>query len=891
MRQLQRSVRRALFCLAFGLALGSTAGLEAGERRPFAPPDEPRHYMPERGYDLRHLRLDLTFDWGKRQVAGTATNTLSPLRPGLDHLVFHAAELEVTRVRLIPAGAQAGEELRFSLDPAAQTLTARLDRPPAPGEVLEIAIDYSAHPRTGLYFVGPDAAYPDKPRQIYSQGEPDLNRHWFPSWDAPNDRATSELLATVKRPLQVVGNGRLVEVLERPDGWRTYHWRMERPHPVYLVSMVAGELSRVADAWQGVPVEYYVPPGREAEARAALGRTPDMMGFFAETIGPYPFARYAQTLVYDFPWGGMENITAATETERALHPAEDETDFSSEDLVAHELAHQWFGDLVSCRSWDQSWLSEGFADYFAALWAGHAHGDDAFAAALDHLREGYLAEDAEDYRRPIVTQRYSDPIRMFDAHAYQKGALVLHMVRSLLGEAAWQRGIREYVRRFADQTVTTADLQSTLEEVSGVPLGPLFDQYVTGAGHPELVVRWDWRPDTRQVHLAVEQRQRITDETGFFSFPVEIALVDEPGDQAGTVVRRVPLEARRLQDLYLPAETRPRTVVFDPHGWMLKTIDFQKPLAEWAAQLDTGWPAARLEALRALGALGGGMAKGEAEAALGRILHGDSFFAIRRVAAQALGALGTDAALRELRAGLEGAATERDSRVRTAVLLAFKKLPQHRELVPVLRRALEEDRSWSARAAAAEALGAFRAARDEAAPLLVRALAQKSPRDVVPAAAIKALAELGAPQTFAQAVRLARYGAPANSRRDAMLALARYAARQKDPEVKKEARRVLESYLDDPVYRVRRELYAAFAELGDPEAIPALERSARAEVDSEQRLKVEAALRTLREAPRDATTADSDLAGRIEQLERESAVLRARIEELEGKGQTGEKPR
>jgi aminopeptidase N len=869
------SVQRATR-LAVLLLLTSAAALAAAEPQAFSPPEEPRHYMPERGYDLRDVRLDLAFDWEKREVSGTATNTLAPLRPGLDHLEFHAAGLEVTRVRL------AGEELPFSRDPAAQTLTVHLGHPHEPGEVLAVAIDYTAHPRTGLYFVGPDAAYPAKPRQIYSQGEPDLNRYWFPSWDAPNDRATSELFATVKQPFQVIGNGRLVEVLDRPDGTRTFHWRMEQPHPTYLTSVVVGEFSRVADAWQGVPVEYYVPPGREADARAALGRTPEMMGYFSELTGlPYPFAKYAQTFVYDFPWGGMENVTATTETERTLHTEDQDADFTSDDLVSHELAHQWFGDLISCRSWDQTWLSEGFADYFAALWNGHAHGADAFAVAIDSLREGYLTEAEEDYRRPIVTQRFTDPIRMFDAHSYQKGALVLHMVRYLVGEDAWWRGIREYVRRYAGQTVTTADFQSTMEEVSGVPLGPLIDQYVLGAGHPELGVRWEWRPETRQVHITVEQRQRISEETGFFSFPVEIELLGEHGATEQRV-QRIDLEARRHQDIYLPSETRPRTVVFDPHGWMLKTLDFQKPLDEWIAQLDTApEPAARLDALRALGALGGGMAKGEAEAALGRVLHGGAFHGLRRAAADALGALGTEAALRELRS-----ADEADSRVRTAQLAALKKFPRHRELIPVLRRALEEDRSFTARAAAAGSLGAFRTERAEVAPLLVRALAQKSPRDLVLASALSALAELDAPQIVEQAERYARYGAPDGGRSRAMLALARYAARQKDDKVKEDARRVLEGYLDDPAYRIRREVYTALGALGDRAAIPALERSVRNEVDGEQRGKAEAALRSLRAGKSGGGAngeAAGDLAGRVEQLERESDVLRARIEEMEGK--------
>jgi HEAT repeat protein len=252
---------------------------------------------------------------------------------------------------------------------------------------------------------------------------------------------------------------------------------------------------------------------------------------------------------------------------------------------------------------------------------------------------------------------------------------------------------------------------------------------------------------------------------------------------------------------------------------------------------------------------------------------------LRRAAAEALGALGTKAALQEL----QTSAAEPDSRVRTAVFSAFNKFPKHKELIPILGRALEADRSFAARAAAAGALGAFRAERKEVAPLLVHALTQKSPRDLVLAVSLTALAELDAPQTIEEAERYARYGAPDGARGRAMLSLARYTARQKDAKMKEDVRLVLESYLDDPVYRIRREVYSALAALGDPAAIPALERSARNEVDGEQRGKAEAALHALRTAKGGGDAVAGDLAGRVEQLERESDVLKARIEELEGK--------
>lgn len=866
---------RALAVLALLLAaLGGTG--RADER--FTAPDTPPRYMPERVYDLLHLRLDLDFDWEKRTVSGTATHTLVPLRPETASLVFHAVDLDVTRVRLgVGASGEpgTGTELPFSLDPGAQTLTVRLDRPREPGEELKVAIDYAARPRAGLWFVGPDAGYPKKPRQIWSQGEPELNRHWFPSWDYPNDRATTEMLATVARPFTAVSNGRLAEVIDRTDGRHTFHWIMEQPHTTYLVSIVVSEFVRVADAWKGIPIEYYVPPGREEEARVSFGRTPEMMEYFSTATGkPYPFAKYAQTTIYDYMWGGMENITATTQTERTLHPARHDTDFSSEGLVSHELAHQWFGDLITCRSWDHVWLNEGFADYMTALWKEHAHGPDELTWEMDDLIQDHLTETKDKYRRPLVTLRYPAPIRLFDAHSYNKGAIVLHMIRGLVGEETWWRGVRTYVERFAERTVTTADFQEVMEQVSGVPLGPLFDQYVFGAGHPELDVRWEWRPEERLVRLKVEQTQKITEETGLFSFPLEIALVGEKG----TEIRRVQLEPRISQDLAIPSETRPRTVVFDPHGWMLKTVAFDKPTPEWILQLETAdHLAAKLEALRALGQSGGGMARGEAEAALGRALRQEPHHGAREVAAEALGALGTEAALEALRPGLE----DKHSLVRAKVLEALGKFPGHPELVALLKRSLEKEESDKARTSAAKALGKFAEQSSQIVPALLNALGRPSHRDVVQEGALAALAELDARETWDQAVRFARWGAPANSREDALLALARWG--NQDPRRTQDVRKVLEGYLDDPVYLVRIGVFEALAVLADPAAIPALERAARNEVDDGQRLRAADAIQRIRDHEAQRAAEAGDLAQRVQQLEREAEVLRSRVEELESK--------
>ncbi len=851
MRSDAHHVRTILAALILATAL---PGLAAP--RSFAPEGTPARYMPTRQYDLQHLRLDLSFDWDARSVAGTATNTLVPLLPGVDSLVLNAAGLDVHKVRVN------GAERPFTLDPEAQTLTVRLDRGYGPQDRLEVAVDYSAHPQAGLYFVGPDRGYPDKPRQIWSHGEADLNRFWFPSWDSPNDRTTTEVVATVKRPLVVVSNGKLLEVTDQPDGRRAYHWRMDVPHSTYLVSVAIGDFTKVSDTWRDIPVEYYVPPGTdEATARRSFGDTPKILDFYSQATGrPYPYAKYAQSAVVDFMWGGEENISATTQTARTLHDARAESDYPSEGLVAHETAHQWFGDLLTCEDWSNAWLNEGFADYFTALYQRHAHGEDAFEEEVDGLRGAYLREAERDYQRPIVTRRYADPIDMFDRHTYNKGALVLHMIHFLLGEEGWSKGIHAYVERFAGQTVTTADLQDALEKSTGVSLGPVFDQYVYGSGHPELKVRWDYQPDTRQVHLEIRQTQK----SGLFSFPLEVALIGE----RETVVRRLPVAARDFQDLYLQSDERPRTVVLDPQGWILKTVDLTKPVSEWVIQLTASKPlAAKLEAIRALGDLGGG----EAVAALGRALREEPFYGARREVARALGKLHKEpAALEALRAGL----ADKDSRVRSRVLEALGSFPEHAELIPILRRALETDDSYAARGAAAGALGAFEPDRDQVVPVLLAALNQESYRETVRGNAIKALADLDPGRAWAPAQKLARYGAPSASRGDALDALVTIA--KHDRHRREEVRKILEGYLDDPYYSLREDVYRRLGDLGDPAAIPAIEHQARLEADGRQQRNAEKAVQKILTS-QTREKEDQALRDRVEQLERETELLKEQM--------------
>ena len=289
-------------------------------------------------------------------------------------ITLDAFDLTVHRVR------SNGRLLPFDND--RRRLTIGLGRSRRVGRNIRLVVEYEAMPRRGLYFLRPDEAYPNRPRQVWSQGEDEDSRHWFPCYDYPNDRVTSEVVVTVPSRYIAISNGRLLEVREGEDATKTYHWRQEQPHATYLVSLVVGEFARIEDEVDGIPVEYYVPPGREEDARRTLGQTPDVLRFFSETTGvPYPWDKYAQVTVADFIFGGMENTTATTLTDTVLHDQRAHLDFSAVALVAHEAAHQWFGDLLTCRDWSHAWLNEGFATYFELLYKEHHEGADEFVYA------------------------------------------------------------------------------------------------------------------------------------------------------------------------------------------------------------------------------------------------------------------------------------------------------------------------------------------------------------------------------------------------------------------------------------------------------------------------------------------------------------------------------
>ncbi|MBV8489250.1 MAG: M1 family metallopeptidase, partial [Candidatus Eremiobacteraeota bacterium] len=406
-------------------------GDDTSNHRAFALPGSRAHYGPDKVVAVEHIDLHLTPDLERETLDGICTTTVRALDEDVDRLVLDAVDLAVSAVERRAPGAAQGAAQQFVRRDG--KLEIAFEPPIRAGERETFAVTYRAtKPRHGLFFVKPDKAHPEKVAHVWTQSQDENARYWFPCMDYPHEKQRTSTTIVVPKGLFALANGALVE--RRDDGERTvFRYEQNVPHSTYLMTVVAGPFAEVAQGNAGsgkVPVFYYVLPGREADGDRAFAKTPKMIALFEERTGmPYPYARYSQIAVTDFIFGGMENTSATTQTDRTLHDERAHLDFSSEPLVVHELAHQWFGDLLTCRDWSHAWLNEGFATFFEAVWREADLGYDEYLYDVFECVETYLEEDADRYRRPIVYNNYRNPIEIFDRHLYQKGAAVLHMLR------------------------------------------------------------------------------------------------------------------------------------------------------------------------------------------------------------------------------------------------------------------------------------------------------------------------------------------------------------------------------------------------------------------------------------------------------------------------------
>jgi aminopeptidase N len=758
--------------------------------------DEP--YAPSKDYDLSHSKVVLRFDLDQKKVIGDVTHTVSPVRGGVDKIAFDSVGLQIESVKINKS------EAKFSTTDS--KLIVDLPKAGKIGEKYDIEIKYEGKPTKGLYFILPDKDYPNRPKQVWTQGESEDTRYYLPTYDYPNDRLTTETVVTVPADWLTVANGKLISTIDDGNGMKTWTWRESLPSSTYLFTVVAGEFAEVQDHWRNTPVTYYAPKDRGDRLAPNYSRTPQMIDLFSRTLGvDYPWEKYAQSMVDDFVAGGMENSSATTNTASSLRNPKLVPEYPTDEdgLISHELGHQWFGDLVTTKDWADIWLNEGFATFMETVWTEAHYGKDEadyerWRASRNWFRQQNL------YAEPIVRYDFNDTSE-FNGNAYDKGGWVLYMLRHQLGQQAFYAGLKHYLEVNRGKNVVTADLIKAIEEATHTDVDEFFNQWVYGAGAPKLEVSYTYDAAKKQIAMTVKQTQKVEGRVGLFRLPVDVEITEGSGPKLYPIV-----VSKAEETFTFPSESAPQMVLFDKGNQILKSMEFKKDKKELLYQLKNATEVAdRADAAVALGKLKG---DDEVAAALGQAVRSDKSAGVQQTAAEALGELNSPAASKQLLSALD---ETKEPEVRAAIVQALGTFKDSPELTAKLESIAKDDPSYRARAAALAAIGRMKT--PQAYEILTAAVNGDSPDGFLRNAALRAFGPLGDDQAVPLLREWAAPGKDIASRQAAINSLARL---QKD---NKEITNQIASYLNEPRFPIRIAAIFALGSRGDASAIPALE--------------------------------------------------------------------
>ncbi|PZV11375.1 MAG: aminopeptidase [Leptolyngbya sp.] len=849
------------------------------DHKSFELPGAKPHYNPDRPGQVEHIFLDLILDIPNQSYEGTCSIQIKPVRSGINRFTFDAVNL------LINAVTVAETPQKFDYD--GEQLQVQLTEPTEAGKIVTVAIAYRVEkPQRGLYFIAPDKHYPNKPVQVWTQGEDEDSRFWFPCFDYPGQLATSEIRVKVPKNLIAISNGELVKTKDGKD-FKIFHWHQKQVHPTYLMTLAVGDFAELRDEWNGKPVTYYVEKGKEAEARISMGKTPRMIEFFSGKYGyAYPFPKYAQVCVDDFIFGGMENTSTTLLTDRCLIDERAAIDNrNTESLVAHELAHQWFGDLVVIKHWSHAWLKEGMASYSEVLWTDHEYGAEDAAYYLLNEARNYLEEDKSRYRRPIVTHVYREAIELYDRHLYEKGACVYHMIRAELGEDLFWKAIAQFVNDNAHRTVETVDLLRAIETATGRNLLFLFDQYVFRGGHPDYKVAYSWDGDSKLAKVTVTQTQaKDGNSKDLFDLKIAIAFgyVAETADEKPHLKPFTVRMCDREQSFYFPLEQKPSFISFDLGNPTLKTVALEYPIPELKAQLQHDLdPVSRIYAAEALAKKGGL----EAVNALAAALKQEPFWGVRVEVVKNLASIKLDQAFAGVLMGLE----DGDAKVRRATVEALapiKTADSYKALKPIVEKG---DASYYVEAAAIRALGSIAGANlvdgkeEKILKLLKSVLKERQGwNEVVRSGAIAALSQMKTSEAALDIILdYTELGIPQALRLAAIRSLGAISSGQTNVNLERILNR-LKELSRESFFLTQVSVANALGQMETAKAIAILQGLADQTPDGRvRRIAEEAVQKVQKNAGSDKAV--KQLRTELDQLKQENQDLKSRLESLEAK--------
>jgi aminopeptidase N len=580
------TMRPSLLFVAFLLLLNSCSSpepLPSLTKEVFIKPEvelPPYNPSPRRGVDVFHTELSVSLDWAKEEVNGTARISLGAFRQVLDTVVLDAKFMEIASVK------SAGTGLNFTTD--SHRLYIPLKRALVFGDTLILDIQYTARPslasdqkqaaigdNKGFYFINADGSIANVKRQAWTQGQTESNSVWFPTIDKPNEKMTFDLSVEVDADLTTLSNGELEFQEALPNGRRKDFWSLKKPHAPYLCALAVGLFVKVEDTSSALPIAYYVEEEWANEAKRIFGKTPKMIETYGKLLNyPYPWPKYDQIVVRDYVSGAMENTGCVIHGDFLYQDGRQRIDGDNEDIIAHELFHHWFGDLLTCESWSNLTLNEGFASYGEYLWHEAEYGKADADAYLEDFLESYL-DEADHRTHPLIAYRYEDRDMVFDHHSYDKGALVLHYLRWVLGDETFFGGLNFYLNRHAFQSVEVHDFRIAMEDYSGRDLNWFFDQFFLQEGHPILVYTHTFEGD--QLLLNIEQTQEKGPKVYEMPLSLEIAYSNGKKERRKFWVRQA------KESLSFPMQAEVSYVQLDPAGVVPGLVQESKTYAEYKA--------------------------------------------------------------------------------------------------------------------------------------------------------------------------------------------------------------------------------------------------------------------------------------------------------------------
>ncbi len=824
---------------------------------------EPFRAAADRPLDILHIALDLKIDVPDKAVSAKATIDVVALRE-VSSIRFDAVDFDVSSVTLARGEGQPvpieyindGESIEVLLGGTALRA----------GTPATLTINYSiSNPESGLHFFAPTDAEPDTPYVVWSQGESITNRYWIPCFDHPNEMQTTEMIVTTAEGNEVISNGRLVSSKRNGDGTVTFHWLQDKPHVAYLISLIVGEFHLEQETWRGKPIRYYVPQKNRDDVKRSFGNTVRMLEHFSNITGvEYPWDQYAQTCATGFG-GGMENTSATTLGTWTLHDERAHLDFSSDGLVAHELAHQWFGDLVTCKDWSHLWLNEGFASFMTPVWYEYDLGRDEYDYSMYGKMQSAVKGGKE---RPVVDRHYDKPGDMFDSRSYPKGASILHMLRRRVGDDMFWRSVKRYLSEFAHRTVETSDLRNVFERVTGRSLERFFYDWTERPGAPSLDVRYEWIEEDKLAKFTLKQTQ----EDEAFHFPLAIEFHFDNADPV-TIKRMI---AEKDARFFFPFAEHPTMVLIDPHDAVLKELEEHKGRDLWAKQLaDAVHVTSRIRAAGHFGEAGGDT---DVEL-LSEALQHEKFWGVGVEIAEALGEAGGDSARDALLSGLGLA----HPKVRRACAKELGSFHRDEKVTSALYTLIQEgDPSYRVESAAIESYGKLQP--EGALPFLTQLLDRDSHREQIRSAALKAMGALGDDAGLDLLLSWTRRGKPRFCRTAAISALGNLAENVHLGD--KAMSRIVDAVggsIEGEHRWLQRTAIHTLRDLGDhaKAALPVLRDVEANDPGRRTRKAAKKAIEAITEAA-PAQLQVQDLREQLDELREQNDELMERIEKLEG---------